>query len=196
MPTDSPPKPPVQSAPGTDENPVLIEVTDGAFFDRSADLYADLRGRCPVARARFRTPELDEPTDPEDTPVRARPFDADFWLVTRYDDAVDVLQDDDRLSIDLGANGSPEQRAALDRMSEEERLLSRTLLSMDPPDHTRLRKLVQPWFNGPAMDAMRPRVRDIAEELLDAADADAARRGETAPERTMDLIDAFAYPLP
>jgi len=74
--------------------------------------------------------------------------------------------------------------------------LRRNLLSVDPPDHTRLRKLVQPSFTARAMEALKPRIRQIAEELLDAAEREAAARGESAPNRTMDLVPAFAYLLP
>jgi cytochrome P450 len=81
-------------------------------------------------------------------------------------------------------------------MSEEFSSFSRNLLSVDPPDHTRLRKLVQPSFTGRAMEALQGRIQQIVDELLDQAERDAAARGEAAPNRRMDLIDAFAYPMP
>jgi cytochrome P450 len=67
---------------------------------------------------------------------------------------------------------------------------------LDPPDHTRLRKLVQPNFTARAMDALKPRVQRLVDELLDKAERAAAERGETAPERRMEFVEAFAYPLP
>jgi cytochrome P450 len=173
---------------GSRENPARIDVAGGAFFDRSHELYAELRERGAVARARFHLPEPPEgeaPPEDDDDTVRTA-FVEEFWLVTRYDEAVQVLQDDARLSVDPGLEpGDP-----------EDDLFSRSLLTLDPPDHTRLRKLVQPWFAGPAMDALRPRIERIAHDLLDRAEAAAERRGERSPDRAMELVDAFAYPLP
>ena len=61
-----------------------------------------------------------------------------------------------------------------------------SMLFMDAPDHTRLRGLVNKAFTPRAVDALRPRIRAIAEELLDAV----------ASEESWDLIPAFAAPLP
>jgi cytochrome P450 len=79
---------------------------------------------------------------------------------------------------------------------EEFQPLQRNLLSVDPPDHTRLRKLVQPSFTASAIEKLRPRIQQITDELLDAAEAAAAERGEQAPDRHMELISQFSYPLP
>jgi cytochrome P450 len=79
---------------------------------------------------------------------------------------------------------------------EEFRLLSRSIISIDPPDHTRLRKLVQPSFTGRGIQALRGSIQQVVDDLLDEAERDAAERGEAAPDRRMDLIEAFAYPFP
>jgi cytochrome P450 len=60
------------------------------------------------------------------------------------------------------------------------------MLSRDPPDHTRLRRLVSKAFTPRMVELLRPRVQAIADALLDAV----ADRGE------MDLIDDYAFPLP
>nr|WSX48219.1 cytochrome P450 [Streptomyces sp. NBC_00974] len=62
------------------------------------------------------------------------------------------------------------------------------MLESDPPHHTRLRRLVAREFTARRMDAMRTRVQRITDELLDAM---AART-----ERSGDLIDMLAFPLP
>ncbi|WP_322871114.1 cytochrome P450 family protein [Streptomyces goshikiensis] len=62
------------------------------------------------------------------------------------------------------------------------------MLESDPPQHTRLRRLVAREFTARRVEALRPRVEQITHELLDAM---AAR-----PERTADLIEALAFPLP
>ena len=89
---------------------------------------------------------------------------------------------------------SPLSNAPPSRTAEGVPPSSRSLLTLDPPDHTRLRKLVQPWFTGRAIEALRPRIAEIAGDLLDQAEKAAVERGETAPNRTMELIAAFAYP--
>ncbi|MFG2996903.1 cytochrome P450 [Streptomyces sp. NPDC048340] len=62
------------------------------------------------------------------------------------------------------------------------------MLESDPPHHTRLRRLVAREFTARRMEAMRPRIQQITDELLDAM---AAR-----PERSADLIKSLAFPLP
>ncbi len=62
------------------------------------------------------------------------------------------------------------------------------MLDSDPPHHTRLRRLVAREFTSRRVEALRPRVRQITDELLDAM---AAR-----PDRRADLIRSFAVPLP
>jgi cytochrome P450 len=79
---------------------------------------------------------------------------------------------------------------------EELQPLRRNILTVDPPEHTRLRKLVQPSFTASAIETLRPRIQQIADDLLDAVEAAAAERGESAPDRKMELISQFAYPLP
>jgi cytochrome P450 len=63
------------------------------------------------------------------------------------------------------------------------------MLSVDPPDHTRLRRLVSAAFSPRTVEALRPRVQTIVDDLLDNL---AARE----PESRADLVTAFAFPLP
>ncbi|WP_250034361.1 cytochrome P450 family protein [Paractinoplanes maris] len=100
------------------------------------------------------------------------------WLVTRYDDARQALTDP-RFSKTGRDDGHPS--------SEIERALSRHMLAVDPPDHTRLRRLVSAAFTARRIEALRPRITEITESLLDAF---------PGPGQDFDLIDAFAFPLP
>jgi pimeloyl-[acyl-carrier protein] synthase len=68
-------------------------------------------------------------------------------------------------------------------------LKSRSLLFMDPPDHTRLRALVARAFTPRRVEGLRATTEAITRELLDRI---AARR----PGETLDLIEGLAYPLP
>jgi cytochrome P450 len=65
---------------------------------------------------------------------------------------------------------------------------ARHMLSVDPPDHTRLRRLTSAAFSRPRIAALRPRVQAIAGRLLDDLEA----RGEAV----VDLVQGFAFPLP
>ncbi|MBK9260586.1 MAG: cytochrome P450 [Polyangiaceae bacterium] len=116
-------------------------------------------------------------------------------FVSRYDEVLAALVDG-RLSSDPRSAMTEAQRNKLPPVVEEFRLLSESLLSKDPPDHTRLRKLIQPSFSQRVMASMRPRIQKIADELLDKAESEAQERSESAPDRSMDIITAFAYPLP
>jgi cytochrome P450 len=171
--------------------PEHLDLRDPHFRSKAYDTYADMRARGPVARVRF-TPGDDD----EDDGGQARdPFRRPVFMVTRYQEAVEALLDE-RFTMDARTTMTPEQLEKLPPTPEEFRPLSRSILSVDPPDHTRLRKLVQPSFSERAMKSLRPRVRQIAEDLLIAAERAAAERGEAHPDRQMDLIESYAYPLP
>jgi cytochrome P450 PksS len=195
----SKPVPPADNAVdaplGSAENPLSIMLNHG-FFSTAHDDYATLREQCPVSRARFAQIQQPEPDSESERRRSAHaPFVPDIWLVTRYDDAVAMMLDDESFSVNPLSALTPEQRANIPQ-SDEFLPLSRSLLTLDPPDHTRLRRLVQPWFSGRAIDALRPRMTTLAEELLDIAEVEASDRGEVVPDRRMDLVKAYAYPLP
>jgi cytochrome P450 len=106
------------------------------------------------------------------------------WLVTSYADARALLGDP-RLSKDIGralALGLFPAGTADSAASP----LSAHMLHSDPPDHTRLRRLVNKAFTSRAVSRLRPRIELAADELLDAMPA-------AAP---FDLVDAYAFPLP
>jgi cytochrome P450 len=66
---------------------------------------------------------------------------------------------------------------------------ARHMLNVDPPDHTRLRRLVATAFSTRRIDALRPRVQAVVDDLLD----DIAAVG---PDSRVDLVASFAFPLP
>ncbi len=104
-------------------------------------------------------------------------------LLTRAADVAAVLKDR-TLSVDQ-RNAGPDtivQRL----LADQDREAPRSMLVLDDPDHGRLRRLVTHAFNGRAIEAMRPEVARIANELLDAV----------AGEAEFDLIEAYASPLP
>ncbi|HUC59580.1 MAG TPA: cytochrome P450 [Streptosporangiaceae bacterium] len=106
------------------------------------------------------------------------------WLITPYEENREALADP-RLSKDWVSHLLPEGFAADD--DPVRRYLNRHLLNLDPPDHTRLRRLVGKAFTPRRIAALRPRIVDITTELAD--------RLSEGPE-VVDLIDHFAVPLP
>jgi cytochrome P450 len=174
---------------------VELDITDPHFMANAHELYADLRAKGPVSRVRFAGMEQEVSGDgsEEQSGFFGR---QETFFVTHYDEVIETLLDD-RYAVDPRSTMSSEQVEKLESQTPEEfRLFSRSIIALDPPDHTRLRKLVQPSFTGRGMEALRGSIQQIVDDLLDAAERDAAERGETAPERQMDLIEAFAYPFP
>ncbi|MEV0369063.1 cytochrome P450 [Streptomyces sp. NPDC050636] len=102
------------------------------------------------------------------------------WLVTRYDDVRRALADP-RLSLDK-RHATPGGYRGFSLPPA----LDANLLNMDPPDHTRVRRLVVKAFTPGRVDALREPVRRVADDLLDAM----AENGRA------DLIADYAGPLP
>jgi cytochrome P450 len=108
------------------------------------------------------------------------------WLVVRYDEAMATLNDS-RLSKDMHAALTTGSDVVAEGLPGPE--FARHMLTVDPPDHTRLRRLVSSAFSPRRVEALGPRVQTIADDLLDdIADLGAAGR--------VDLVAAFAFPLP
>jgi cytochrome P450 len=179
----------------TRTEPTKLNIADPHFMANAHELYADLRAKGPVSRVRFAGMEQEVSGDGTE---EQRGFFGrrETFFVTHYDEVIKTLLDD-RFAVDPHSTMSPEQVEKLEAQTPEEfRLFSRSIISLDPPDHTRLRKLVQPSFTGRGMEALRGSIQQIVDDLLDKAERDAAERSEVAPHRQMDLIEAFAYPFP
>jgi cytochrome P450 len=108
------------------------------------------------------------------------------WLIVRYQEAWTALSDQ-RFSKDMHAALTADSGVVAEGLPGP--ALARHMLVVDPPDHTRLRKLVSAAFSPRRIDALRPRVQDIVDDLID--DMAAAAAGTA-----VDLIAAFAFPLP
>ncbi|MBB3733683.1 cytochrome P450 family protein [Nonomuraea dietziae] len=115
-------------------------------------------------------------------PVHAIDFPpgASAFVVVDYEHARPALNDP-RLSKNL-ASGPEWFREAI---SQQNPVLGDNMLMSDPPDHTRLRRVVSKAFTPRRIERLRPRVQAITDELIDAFEGD-----------TVELIDAFAFPLP
>lgn len=110
------------------------------------------------------------------------------WVFTRYDD-VDAVLMDPRFSADRRrASNRFAQMAEQQRQQQDFGPFGRvqTMLSSDPPEHTRLRRLVSKAFTPRAVENLRPRIQEIVDELLDAAQE----------KGTFDLVLELSYPTP
>ncbi|MFI6505551.1 cytochrome P450 [Nonomuraea typhae] len=89
---------------------------------------------------------------------------------------------DPRLSKDISAFGAYFRQFA----GDDDILFQSNMLQVDPPDHTRLRRVVAKDFTPRRVEALRPRVQEITDELIDAMEMNGKA----------ELIDEFAFPLP
>lgn len=109
------------------------------------------------------------------------------WLVTRYEDVRTVLSDPERFSNALMASM---QTASVDDPAMAAELAAAqagNLLSLDPPEHGRLRRLLTPEFTMRRIGRLEPRITEIVADHLDAME----RKGPPA-----DLVADFAMPVP
>ncbi|MFD7164589.1 cytochrome P450 family protein [Streptomyces violascens] len=106
------------------------------------------------------------------------PEGGEVWLIVGHEEGRAALADP-RLSKDWRSNGDWEYGALP---------ASANMLETDPPQHTRLRRLVAREFTPRRIEELRPRVQEITDGLLDTMLA--------APGRTADLVDSLAFPLP
>nr|3ZSN_A Chain A, P-450-LIKE PROTEIN [Micromonospora griseorubida]3ZSN_B Chain B, P-450-LIKE PROTEIN [Micromonospora griseorubida]3ZSN_C Chain C, P-450-LIKE PROTEIN [Micromonospora griseorubida] len=106
------------------------------------------------------------------------PYGEEAWLVTRYEDVRAVLGDGRFVRGPSMTRDEPRTRPEM---------VKGGLLSMDPPEHSRLRRLVVKAFTARRAESLRPRAREIAHELVDQM----AATGQPA-----DLVAMFARQLP
>ncbi len=117
-------------------------------------------------------------------PVCPTPVGA--WLVSRYADGESILADKRFATIDLNRLGQAGQLPETPSLAAARAAMGRTMLFMDPPRHGRIRSLVSKAFSPRMVESLRPRIRQIAEDLLNTLEE----------ENEADLIRDFAYPLP
>ena len=156
------------------------------FKERAFTAYAAMREKGPVAGVTLPTGE----------PI---------WFVTRHAEVLALLKDDERFANDPSSALTEEEYVQLFQQATEhltveqqqmaaqtDEILRRNLLAVDPPDHSRLRRLVAIPFTPKYIEGLRLRVQAIADTLLDTVQA----RADETGRRQMELISDFAYPLP
>jgi cytochrome P450 len=147
----------------TTGEPVIFNPFEAGFFDDPYRQYAALREHDPVHRSPL-----------------------EVWVLFRYDDIVGVLRDPS-LSVQID-NAAPTARTRMfaEQAPGDVERGSHAILNIDPPDHTRLRRLVSKAFTPKMVQELRPRIRELVDDALDAM----AARGQA------DLIGDLAFPLP
>ena len=151
------------SVTGTPEHERLWDPFDAAFRADPYPFYDRLRTEAPV--------------------YRVSPYQV---VLTRYADVFATLRSAE-VSRDIEANAlldETDERAV--RRRNRRRGGAKTILNLDPPDHTRLRRLVSKAFTPRAIESLRPRIEQMVDEVLDRA----AERG------SIELIDELAFPVP
>ncbi len=143
-----------------------VDVTSAIFKANPFPFYAQLRAEAPVF--------------PVTLPTKQR-----AWLITRYDDVLNVLKDD-RFAKDRRNAMTPEQLKKSPWIPPMFKPLEHNMLDLDGPDHARLRALVHKAFMPRLIEQMRDQIQALTNELLDRAE----------PNGGMDLIADFALPLP
>ncbi|MBB3086011.1 cytochrome P450 family protein [Geodermatophilus sabuli] len=138
-------------------------VFEGAFWRDPYPAYERLRAQAPVREV-------------------ALPRGGTTWLITRYDD-VRAAFTDPRLVKDHRATLPPEVREQAPRLPGP---FGSMMILLDPPDHTRLRRLVARAFTPRRTAELRPRIEALAAALLDALPVD----------EPVDLLATYAVPLP
>src|SRR5260370_40604618 len=147
--------------PALGDGPLAFDPLDPAFIADPYPLYRRLREEAPV----FKTQQ-------------------GFWLLTRYDDVALSLRDK-RFGKDFA--GNIQRRYGTDRMDEPVIAnLANTMLVLDPPDHTRLRRLVTKAFTARRIADMRARIATLVDQQLDRV----AKKG------AMDGIRDLGHRLP
>jgi cytochrome P450 len=159
--------------PNIAEPPALaIDFASQAFKENPFPALARLRAAGPLVRVRF-------------------PFFGKVWMATTYEAVSDLLRDHQRFVQNPTAAGNPWMRTLLRWLPRTLQPLATNMLLRDPPDHRRLRSLVEQAFQRRSIEALRPRLAVLADGALDCLAAEAARSGGT-----VDLLAHFARPFP
>ena len=152
----------------TPTTPLLFNPFDPAFRADPYPFYDRLRAAEPVRRSAI-----------------------GMVVLSRYEDVSTTLRSND-FSHDAEANGAEPADEVRRRLREirRQRLAegkaAKTILNLDPPDHTRLRRLVSLAFTPRAIERLRPRIQQLVDAVLDTA----AERG------SIELVDDLAFPVP
>jgi len=108
-------------------------------------------------------------------------------VLTRYEDVSSTLRSNDfSRDIEATANEPTDPLWIAKRERRKGREGAKTILNLDPPDHTRLRRLVSKAFTPTSIDRLRPRIQQLVDDVLDRASKNGG----------IELVDEMAFPIP
>ena len=162
---EEPVEPALSSAPADPREVLQPDVFPfaGSSYAGPAPQYAQLRAQCPVARVHTAG-------------------GVDAWLISRYEEARAALADP---RLGRAATVAPDAPRIGGSMTSAPEMI----ISMDPPDHTRLRRLAAGAFTLRRVEQLRPSIQRICDEHLDQL----AAEGAAEP---VDLVARFTVPMP
>ena len=122
-------------------------------------------------------------------PVHVSPFG--FTVLTRYEDVARTLRGSEfARDIEAHVTERPDDPRRARRERQRQRIddgaVAKSILNLDPPDHTRLRRLVSLAFTPSAIERLRPRVQQLVDDVLDRA----------AEQGSIELVEDLAFPVP
>src|SRR4051794_31333219 len=151
---------------------VEIDLTSQAFKRDPFPTLARMRELGPVIRVRI-------------------PLFGKVWMATTYDAVNDLLRDHHRFVQSPATAGNRGMGAIVRWLPRSLKPLAMNMLLRDPPDHRRLRSLVDQAFRRQSVESLRPRLEALADEALDRLAAQAVRS-----PGGVDLLAHFARPFP
>jgi cytochrome P450 len=116
----------------------------------------------------------------------------DNLLIHRYDDCFGLLRQAGTSVDDASAKAGARREIPPEVIGDRGQRGQHAILNLDPPDHTRIRRLVSSAFTMRRLEQLRPRVQVLIAELLD----DMAAAAQDSGGEPVDLMSAFAFPLP
>lgn len=108
------------------------------------------------------------------------------WWITRYSAVDAALNDHKRFSNEVHHAVASTEIQNSQALIRKDPILQLVMINRDPPDHTRMRKLVVRAFSARAIETLRPRLEALAEELLD----------QMASHDQVELVEHYAFPFP
>lgn len=138
-----------------------IDFLNTKFIDNPYPAYAEIRKNDPVHRFLLPNGQF-------------------AWIISRYKDAAKLLADSRFVT------NYPVHSSIKGNLPPHQEIISRNLLSVDPKDHRRLRRLIQKAFTPKMVENLRGRIEEIAEELL----------FQVEHKQEINLIEDYAFPLP
>lgn len=145
-----------------------LDLTDREAIQRPYPIYASMR---------------------EELPVHWNPS-LKGWFVSRHADVRSALMNADLSVEKMHGFGARDHGSLQEKIAFLTEIIGGWMVFKDPPDHTRLRKVMQPAFLPSEIEKLRPKIEQVSHQLLQAATEKLSREGR------IDLIWDYAFPLP